>query len=185
MDQVNTEHVEMRAELRRRGLVLHGRSKELKERLEKDDTRGIFEGNLASMSDTYLREGCRLLSIPSTRKRQELIEDIRKYNEYKRQRRDNPPPKWSLNTGLPTPDDRLGKPTGEKILGTQGSPLYLKSYSRYLQEYKKNHKTTENALTLRYWRTNPQPRLSSAELWPIKRADSITGSSDDTDDEAK
>ncbi|CAF9916458.1 MAG: hypothetical protein ALECFALPRED_010726 [Alectoria fallacina] len=143
--------VEMRAELKRRGLVNYGNSTDLKARLENDDARGVFKGNLANMSDQYLLEGCQILCIPSTGKRQKLIQKIKAYNRYKRAQRDDE--EKGLNAGLPTPDDRLGKPTEEKILGTPESRLYMKSYNEYLQDYELRHQTTEHALNLRYWRT--------------------------------
>lgn len=143
--------VEMRAELKRRGLVNYGSSTDLKARIQNDDARGVFKGNLANMSEQYLREGCKILCIPSTGSRPKLIEKIRAYNRYKRAKRDDE--ERGLNAGLPTPDDRLGKPTGETILGRPESRLYMHSYSEYLRHYELQHHTTENALNLCYWRT--------------------------------
>ena len=110
-----------------------------------------FRANLAMMSEQHLREGCQILSIPSIGNRQKLIRKIRAYNRYKRAKRDDE--ERGLNAGLPTPDDRLGKPIEEKILGTPESRLYMHSYSEYLRHYELQHQTTENALNLRYWRT--------------------------------
>ena len=56
------------------------------------------------------------------------------------------------NAGLPTPEDRLGPPTGATILGTLGSRLYHVSYHKYIQDYQLREGTTEHALTLQYWR---------------------------------
>lgn len=80
------QQVQMRAELARRDLITYGDSKDLKARLANDEARGIFEGNLATMSEQYLQDGCKLLCIPSTGGRQKLINNIRKYNAYKRQK---------------------------------------------------------------------------------------------------
>ncbi|CAD6581632.1 MAG: hypothetical protein ASARMPRED_000662 [Alectoria sarmentosa] len=143
--------VEMRAELKRRGLVNNGNNTEIKARIQNDDVRGVFKGNLANMNEQYLRESCKILCIPSTGSRQKLIEKIRAYNKYKRAKKDDE--KRGLNDGLPTPDDRLGKPTGETILGTPESPLYMHSYTEYLRQYELRNQTTENALNLHYWRT--------------------------------
>ena len=61
--------VEMRAELVRRGLVNYGANHDVRTRLQNDEARGVFKGNLADMSDEYLREGCKLRSIPSRSRR--------------------------------------------------------------------------------------------------------------------
>ncbi len=75
----------MRVECSNRGLITYGDSNVLKTRLEKDEAHGLFRGNLATMSDEYLRDGCTCLSIPSRDDRQTLIRVVQKYNAYKRQ----------------------------------------------------------------------------------------------------
>ena len=139
---------QMREEAAHRGLIVYGTSADLEDRLRKDSKRGVFQGNLHSMSENDLREVCRSRSIPSKGNREKLVENIEKYNEYKRRHGDG----WAINIGLPTPDDRLGPPTGTAILGTRSSRLYLGSYDKYIQEYQLQNGTTENALTLQYWR---------------------------------
>lgn len=88
----------MRAELARRSLVNYGANKDLKARLDNDETKGVFKSDLQGMSEEYLRDGCRLLSIPSTGEgckllsilspgdRQSLINNIGRYNAYKNQK---------------------------------------------------------------------------------------------------
>ena len=143
----------MRAELARRGLVSYGANHDLRTRLQSDETRGVFKGDLTEMSEEYLREGCRLLSIPRTGDRHSLVENIEKYNQYKRQKVANDEREWDLNAGLPTPDDRLSWPTGGAILGTRGSSIYSKPYTEYLDNYKLVNSTSRDALTFRYWQT--------------------------------
>lgn len=172
--------VAIRAELARRGLIVNGTFDVLKARLERDDTRGEFKGNLATMEEEYLRDGCKILSINSRGTKDELIERIKTYNAYKREQRDEEKAGW-LNAGLPTPDDRLGKPTQRKILGTQGSWVFSKSYARYLEEFEREKGTTENALTLRYWRSFKNPDIPPEKLWPIRHYDCRIGPSDDSD----
>lgn len=46
---------------------------------------------------------------------QRLVKSIETYNKYKRDHRAAEEREPSINAGLPTPDDRLGKPTGELI----------------------------------------------------------------------
>ena len=145
--------VEMRAELARRGLVNYGANHALRTRLQSDEARGVFKGNLVDMSDEYLREGCQILSIPRTGDRQSLINNIRRYNAYKRQKIAQEEAEGSLNAGLPTPDDRLGEPTEDVILGTRDSSTYSKPYSEYLDSYKLVNSTTKDALTFQYWET--------------------------------
>ena len=70
-----------------------------------------------------------------------------------------------FNTGLPTPDDWLGKSSKlEKILGTRGSGIYSKSYCFYLAEFEDRYKTTEKAWKLRFFRIfmNQKSRLRSS-----------------------
>ena len=101
------------------------------------------------MSEEYLREGCKLLSIQSTGDQRILVG----YNEYKRQKIANEETERDLNAGVPRPDDRLGEPTGDVILGTRDSNTYSKPYTEYLDNYKLVNGTTKNAFTYRYWRT--------------------------------
>ena len=161
----------MRAELARRGLVFYGDNQTLRVRLEKDETKGLFKGDLQGMSEDYLRDGCRLLSIPSTGGKGTLIDKIERYNDYKRQKIADEEEEGDLNAGLPRPDDRLGTPTGAAILGTQGSLIYSWPYAEYLQAYSLAKGTTENALTFRYWRTLRYPNVSADKLWPVRYSD--------------
>ena len=151
------KQVDMREEVKARGLITYGDSSMLERRLAEDDTRGVFRGVLTSMSEKHLRQLCISRSIPSVGKRQQLIDQIEKYNQYKRGHRVGEARKVSINDGLPTSDDWLGKPTGEKIPGTLGSGKYLGSYDRYIQGHVKESGTTENAFTLRYWRECQHP----------------------------
>ena len=173
--------LQMRIELARRGLVTHGNNQELRTRLENDETRGVFKENFRTMSDEYLRDGCRLLAIPSRGDRQSLINNIRRYNVYKRQKIANMEDEGDMNAGLPQPEDRLGAPTRIAILGTQGSDIHCKPYAEYLTKYQHANGTTQDALTFRYWRTLRYPNASPDELWPCRYSDGRINASDDLD----
>ena len=175
---------EMRAELARRGLVSYGDNQALKSRLEKDEAHGLFKGDLQGMSEEYLREGCKLLSIPSTGDKGTLIDKIERYNEWKRQKLANEEREGEINAGLPRPDDWLGVPTGAAILGTRGSLIYSKPYSEYLAEHSLANGTTKDALTFRYWRTLRYPNVPADELWPVRYYDGRINASDDIESEA-
>lgn len=141
----------MRAEVKNRGLITYGDKAILEERLQIDDTYGVFRGDLMSMSENHLRQVCIARKIPCVGKHQRLVESIEKYNRYKRDH-GTAGSKPSINAGLPLPDELLGKPTGELIPGTRGSRAYLGSYDKYIQKVIAKNGTTENAATLRYWR---------------------------------
>ncbi|CAF9942599.1 hypothetical protein IMSHALPRED_003904 [Imshaugia aleurites] len=83
-------HFQMRVEHAHRGLVTYGDNQDLRTRLEHDETRGVFKGDFDTMSEEYLEDSCQLLSIPSRGDRQSLINDIKRYNMYKRQKIDAP-----------------------------------------------------------------------------------------------
>ena len=68
-----------------------------------------------------------------------------------------------LNTGLPTPEDRLGPPTGQPPLGTPGSGLVFPPYIDYLEAHMERNGTIEDALTFRYWSVSQDPRRSTPE----------------------
>lgn len=173
--------IEMRAELARRGLVTYGNNDDLRTRLQDDEARGMFKEEFQTMSDQYLRDGCMLLSIPSRGSRQNLINNIRTYNAYKRQKIANMEDEGIINAGLPQPEDRLGAPTGVAILGTRGSEIYCKPYAKYLADYQLANGTTKDALTFRYWRTLRYPDASPEELWPCRYSDGRINASDDLD----
>lgn len=180
---------QLRAELETRGLIVGGKTRELKARLVKDDTRGAYRGDLDTLAEPYMRDGCKLLSINSSGTRQELVQRIEKYNVYKKAQMDaqEEEMKGSINADLPMPDDWLGEPTRKKILGTPGSQLHSKSYSRYLAKYKTEHGTTKDAWTLKYWRTLRYPHISPDKLWPVWRYDCRveTSSEDEAENEAQ
>ena len=62
----------------------HGDNATLRQRLERDDSRGEFRGDVATMSDQYLGDGCLLLSIDYRGPRDVLITRIQRYNARKR-----------------------------------------------------------------------------------------------------
>ncbi|CAF9923821.1 hypothetical protein IMSHALPRED_006026 [Imshaugia aleurites] len=163
--------VDMRSDLERRGLVVYGNNQDLRTRLERDETRGVFKGDFDTMSCVYLRESCQLLSIPSTGDRQSLIDNLKKYNVYKRQKMDDMEDEGEINAGLPQPEDRLGAPTAVRILGTRGSEIHCRPYAEYLAGYQRAKGTTQDAWTFRYWRTLRYPDASPDELWPCRYSD--------------
>ena len=172
----------IRAELKARGLSTKGYMSTLRRRLDNYDTRGELKGDLATMSDHHLRTACRLLSIESKGKRNQLVERIKTYNSQKRKRMGETEDPGDINSGLPTPDDRLAKPVKyENILGTPGSGFVSKSYCLYLAEFKKKHGTTENAWTLRFFRLFMNPDGRPEELWPPRYADCRVVGSDEAD----
>lgn len=175
--------VQMRAECAQRGLITGGTNNDLRARLEKDASRGLFKGDLTKMHKKYLREGCAQLSIPSIGTEEKIITAIQKYNSFKRQYGDDEETEGGFNAGLPTPADELGRPTGGQILGTLGSHVYSKSYSEYLQRYVHNHGTTEGAVTLRFWRSHRYPDVPAKKLWPVKYYDCRIDSSDDRENQ--
>ncbi len=176
------KQVEMRVECSNRGLITYGDSNVLKTRLEKDEARGLFRGNLQTMSDEYLQEGCRYLSIPSKGDRETLVRAIRKYNAYKRQHVDGEEMKGGFNAGLPAPEDKLGV-QNRPILGTVGSHIYSSSYTAYIQSYERRYGTTTGAVTLRFWRIHRYPDVPAEKLWPVKYYDARIDSSDDRENE--
>ena len=94
-----------------------------------------IRGNLPTFSDQQLREACRRRGISSRGDRQELDDRIISYNQRKQsEQSSHEDPGW-LNTGLPTPDDRLGPPTDNRVLGTRDSDVYHGQYSQYLTGY--------------------------------------------------
>ena len=147
----NLGQIEARNELRRRGLIVRGGLNELRLRLLEDDAFGEIQGNLANFSDEQLQESCKRRGISSRGKRQELIGTIESYNRRKRSDQSEKEDEGPLNIGLPKPDDRLGPPTADKALGTQGSDIHHGPYGLYLRDYENNNSTTEGAWTLQYW----------------------------------
>ena len=176
---------DVRAELDARGLTTYGYLNALRARLDNYDTRGELKGNLAAMSDHHLQNACNILSIDSNGERCQLVERIKVYNAQKRKRMGKKEDPGEINAGLPTPDDRLGEPMGErtrkKILGTRGSGICSKSYSLYLDEFEDKYKTTENAWTLRFFRSFMNPDIPPEELWPPRYHDCRIIPSDDAD----
>ena len=173
---------EVRAELEARGLSTKGYLGVLKRRLENYDTRGELKGDLAAMSDYHLRTACKILSVESKGKRHQLVERIKNYNSQKRKRMGQIEDPGKINSGLPTPDDRLGEPTKyEKILGTPGSGFHSKSYCLYLDEFEKKHGTTENAWRLQFFRSFMNPNISPELLWPPRFSDCRITQSDEAD----
>ena len=147
----NLGQIEARDELRRRGLTVGGAINELRLRMIEDDAFGEIRGNLSTFSDRQLREVCRRRGLSSRGDRQELDDRIISYNQRKQsQQSSHEDPGW-LNTGLPTPDDRLGPPTDNRVLGTRDSDVYYWPYSLYLRGYQIDNSTTEGAWTLQYW----------------------------------
>ena len=144
--------VELRAEVKARGLITNGDKAPLEERLALDDTYEVFRPNLTSMSEDHLRQLCIARRVPSVGKHATLVQNLERYNEYKRNNRTIEDREVCLNAGMPLPNERLGKPTGEPIKGTRGSSAFLNSYDKYLQKFMKKNGTTENAVTLQYWR---------------------------------
>ena len=88
----------MQVECSDRGLITYGDSDDLRIRLKRDEAYGLFRGNLTTMSDEYLRNGCIYLSIPSRGNRQTLISAIQKYNRYKRQHMNDEETEEGFNT---------------------------------------------------------------------------------------
>ena len=87
-----------------------------------------------------------------------------------------------INSGLPSPDNRLGKPAKyEKVLGTPGSGFHLKSYCLYLCEFEEKYKTTENAWTLRFFGIFMNPEVWPEELRPPRYPDCRVVQSDKAD----
>ena len=172
----------VRAELEARGLSTKGYMRTLRRRLDSYDTRGELKGDLATMSDHHLKTACRLLSIESKGKRDQLVERINFYNAQKRKQIGQTEDPGEINSGLPTPDDRLGKPAKrEKILGTPGSGFVSKSYCLYLAEFKAKYGTTENAWTLRFFRVFMNPNFRPELLWPPRFLDCRIVESDEAD----
>ena len=147
----NLGQIEARNELRRRGLIVRGELKELRLRLLEDDAFGEIEGNLANSSDQQLRAACKRRGISSRGKREELIETIIFYNRRKRSDQSENEDEGPLNIGLPKPDDRLGPPTGDKVLGTPESDVHHGPYHLYLENYENKNNTKEGAWSLQYW----------------------------------
>ena len=85
----NLSLLALRAELRRRGLMVNGLMQALRDRLARDDTRGQFRGDLTTAHTDYLKDGCDLLSINRQGSREKVLERIAFYNERKRQRAGN------------------------------------------------------------------------------------------------
>ena len=168
--------IPLRNELTRRGLVVRGTVNELRQRLVRDDALGVFDGYLGSMSETDMEDACRRCSIPIDGRRQDrrqrLFEKLKRYNERKGgvQATSEVSGGW-LNSGLPTPEDRLRAKGGEPILGTPGSGIVFQPYTNYIQAYRQEHGTTEDAFTFRYWRICQNPGVALHRLWPIRHAD--------------
>ena len=144
--------IALRDELERRGLLVDGTVNQLRQRLVRDDTLGIFHGYLGSMSETDIEAASRRRSIPIKGRRQDrcrrLFKNLERYNERKGgvQAVSKMSGGW-LNTELSTPQDRLGPPTGKPPLGTPGSGLVFPPYIDYLESYRQSHSTTEDAFT--------------------------------------
>ena len=173
---------EARAELEARGLSTKGYLGVLKRRLENYDTRGELKGDLAAMSKHHLRTACRILSIKSKGKRHQLVERVKEYNSQKRKRMGQTEDPGDINSGLPTPDDRLGDPAEcGKIIGTPGSGFYSRSYCLYLDQFRKKYRTTEDAWTLRFFRLFMNPNIQPEELWPPRFSDCRIIQSDEAD----
>ena len=172
----------VQAELQVRGLSTKGYMSTLRRRLDNYDTRGEVKGDLATMSDHHLRKMCRLLSIESKGKRNQLVERIKFYNAQKRKWTGQTEDPGEINSGLPTPDDRLGKPAKhEKVLGTPGSGFVSNSYCLYLAEFEAKHGTTEDAWTLRFFRLFMNPHVKPELLWPPRFLDCRIVESDEAD----
>lgn len=62
VEGVEFTQVQMRAECTHRGLLCGGDNKTLTARLYKSDSQCAFEGDLATMSERYLLDGCTKLS---------------------------------------------------------------------------------------------------------------------------
>ncbi|KAM0804755.1 hypothetical protein BDR22DRAFT_885424 [Usnea florida] len=146
------EHSDVRAELQARGLYTKGRLSALRRRPDNYDTRGCLKGDLAAVSDQHLGVARKILSIESNGGRHQLVERAKVYNSQKRRRMGQEVDPGDINSGLPSPDNRLGKPAKYgKVLGTPGSGFHLKSYCLYLCKFEEKYKTTENAWTLRFF----------------------------------
>ena len=65
----------------------------------------------------------------------------------------------------------MGSQSQVPIQGTPGSGMIFQPYTNYIQAYRQEHSTTENAFTLRYWRICQNPGIALHRLWPIRRAD--------------
>ncbi len=164
--------VALRTELKNRKLMTRGLNGILKERLRKDDARGEIRGDLETLHVEYMRDVCSILAMKSTGSREQLVRRLREYNSRKRQaRRHFEATQGPINIGLPTPDDRLGPPTNEAVLGTLGSRLYSASYAEYLQEFQTSHGTTQNAFNLRYWESLQRPAMPIEKFWSARPSD--------------
>ena len=168
--------IPLRDELKRRGLLVRGRVNQLRQRLARDDTLGIFDGYLGSMSETDMEDACQRRFIPidgrHEDRRERLFKKLKRYNERKGgvQANSEVAGGW-LNSGLPTPADRLGAQSEEPILGTPNSGITFQPYIDYIEAYKQQNGTTEAALTFRYWRICQHPGVALHRLWPIRHAD--------------
>ena len=168
--------IPLRNELERRGLLVDGTVNQLRQRLVADDALGVFHGYLGSMSETDLEDACRRRSIPipilikdhEGDHRQKLFKSLKRYNKRKGGVQANRElcAGW-LNTGLPTPEDRLGPPTGQPPLGTPGSGLVFPPYIDYLEAHREKNGTIDDALTFRCWRICVNPGIPLRRLWRI------------------
>ena len=173
---------DVRTELKARGLSTKGYLSVLRRRLDNYDARGELEGDLATMSNQHLRTACKILSIESKGERHQLVGRIEAYNSQKRELIGQKEDPGEINCGLPSPDDRLGKPAKyEKILGTPGSGFHSKLYCAYLTQFEKKHNTTEKAWTLRFLRIFMNPDFPTEELWPPRYSDCRVVQSDEAD----
>ena len=164
---------QLRTALSIRGLIVTGDANQLRARLAADDAFGAIECFFGTMSDSDLEDMCRTryISIRGHRpelRRQEMFEKLLHYNH--RKGGGQTTGGW-LNSGLPTPEDRLTAQSREPILGTPGSGIVFQTYINYIQAYRQAHGTIENALTFRYWRICQNPGVALHRLWPIRHAD--------------
>ena len=101
---------EARAELNRRGLLVRGNIDDIRARLENDDARGEFTGDLDMAEREHLMQRCSRLSINSQGSREQLIDRINFYNARKRDGNGNKVGPLSGNrSGLPIHQAPLGK----------------------------------------------------------------------------
>ena len=164
---------QLRNALSIRGLIVYGDTNELRTRLAVDDAFGAIDCFFGTVSDSDMEDMCRTrcISIRGRRPellRQEMFEKLQHFNH--RKGGGQTKGGW-LNSGLPTREDRLGSQPQVPILGLPGSSIVFQPYANYIQAYRQEHGTTENAFTFRYWRICQNPGIALHRLWPIRHAD--------------
>ena len=125
---------QLRTALSIRGLIVNGDANQLRARLAADDAFGAIDCFFGTMSDSALEDMCRTRCISIRGRRPELLrqEVFEKLQLYSHRKGGGQTTGVWLNSGLPTPEDRLRAQSEEPILGTPSSGIVFQPYTNYI-----------------------------------------------------